>query len=47
MTAGGLLKKTVYFSPEEWAALRRISFEEERSVSEIVRQLVRDGLEDG
>jgi len=47
VTAGGLLKKTVYFSPEEWSALRRLSFEEERSVSEIVREFVRDGLEGG
>lgn len=43
-TSGGLLKKTIYFDPEEWQALRKKSYEEERPVSEIVRELVRDGL---
>jgi len=44
VTAGGLLKKTIYFSPEEWQALRKKSYEEERPVSEIVRQLVVDAF---
>jgi len=43
-TSGGLLKKTIYFDPEEWQALRKKSYEEEHPVSEIVRELVRDGL---
>ncbi len=42
--AGGLLKKTMYLEPDEWQALRRKSFEEERPISEIVRELIREGL---
>jgi hypothetical protein len=44
VTPGGLLKKTVYLDPEEWAALKRRSYEEDRPVSEIIRELVRHGL---
>jgi hypothetical protein len=49
LTAGGLLKKTLYFDPEEWAALRKKSYEEDRPISEILRELVRSalGLEGG
>jgi hypothetical protein len=44
VTPGGLLKKTVYLDPEEWAALKKKSYEEDRPVSEILRQLIRRGL---
>jgi len=44
VTAGGLLKKTIYFSPEEWQALRKKSYEEDRPVSEIVRQITAEAL---
>jgi hypothetical protein len=43
-TAGGLLKKTIYFEPEEWMALRKKSYEENRPISEIIRELIRAGL---
>ena len=44
LTAGGLLKKTVYLDPEEWDELRRKSYEESRPISEIIRELIRAGL---
>ena len=44
VTAGGLLKKTIYVDQAEWQALRRKSFEEERPISEIVREMIREGL---
>lgn len=44
MTPGGLLKKTVYLDPEEWAALKKKGYEEDRPVSEILRELIRAGL---
>lgn len=44
VTPGGLLKKTVYLDPEEWAALKKKSYEEDRPVSDILRELVRRGL---
>lgn len=44
ITKGGLFKKTVYFNPEEWQTLRARSFEEARSIAEIIRELVRHGL---
>jgi hypothetical protein len=45
LTAGGLLKKTVYLDAEEWEILRRRSFDENRPISEILRELIRGGLE--
>jgi hypothetical protein len=44
LTPGGLLKKTIYFDPEEWEALRKKSYEENRAISEIIRGLIRRGL---
>lgn len=44
ITPGGLLKKTIYLDEEEWAALKKKGFEEDRPVSEIVRELIRSGL---
>ena len=43
-TAGGFLKKQVYLGPEEWDALRRRAFQEERSHSAIVREALRKFL---
>lgn len=45
VTAGGLLKKTIYLDSEEWEALRQKSFNEDRPISEIVRELIRHGLD--
>jgi len=39
-----MLKKTVYFDPEEWAALKKKSYEEDRPISEIIREILRAGL---
>ena len=47
VTPGGLLKKTVYLDPEEWAALKKKSYEEDRPVSEILREVIRCGLDLG
>lgn len=44
MTSGGLLKKTIYLDSEEWEALRKKSYEENRPISEIIRELIREGL---
>lgn len=44
ITAGGLLKKTVYFSSQEWQALRRRAYEEEKPITEIVRRCVSESL---
>ena len=44
VTPGGMLKKTVYFDPEEWAALKKKSYEEDRPISEIIREILRAGL---
>lgn len=41
VTAGGLLRKTVYFSEDEWAYVRRRAYEEDRPYSDIVRAAVR------
>lgn len=44
LTPGGLLKKTIYFDKEEWEALRKKSYEENRAISELIRELIRRGL---
>jgi hypothetical protein len=44
LTPGGLLKKTVYLESEEWEALRKRSFLEQRPISELIRSLIREGL---
>ncbi len=41
VTPGGLLRKTVYFSEEEWAYVRRRAYEEDRPYSDVVREAVR------
>ena len=44
LTPGGLLKKTIYLEPDEWEALRERSYREQRPISELIRNLIRDGL---
>lgn len=40
----GLLRKTAYFNPEEWAAIRKKAFETETSYAEVIREAVRSYL---
>jgi hypothetical protein len=42
VTPGGLLRRTVYFAEDEWAALMTESFASGVSASRILRRLVRD-----
>jgi hypothetical protein len=37
----GLLRKTVYFYPEEWAAIRKAAYEEDKNYTEVIREAVR------
>ncbi|MFC1745343.1 hypothetical protein ACFL35_15220 [Candidatus Riflebacteria bacterium] len=39
-----LLRKTIYFSKDEWKSIRTKSFYEEKKYSEIVREAVREYL---
>lgn len=41
VTPGGMLRKTVYFSPDEWQAIRQRAFAEDRAYTDIVREAVR------
>jgi len=41
VTPGGLLRKTVYFTEEEWHAIRACSFREDINYSDVVRRAVR------
>ena len=41
ITTGGLHRKTVYFSDEEWEAIRRHAFEKDRAYTDIIREAVR------
>ena len=41
VTPGGLLRKTVYFQPEEWQAIRQRCLEEDIKYTELVRAAVR------
>lgn len=43
-TPGGLLKKTIYLDSQEWEALRKKSYGENRPISELIRELIRQGL---
>ena len=43
-TPGGFLRKQIYLQREEWNALRKLAFEEERSHSDIVREALRKFL---
>lgn len=48
VTKTGLVRKTFNLHRDEWQALRRRAFEEERPASEIVREMLREylGLDD-
>jgi hypothetical protein len=41
VTPGGLLRKTVYFTEEEWHAIRTCSYREDINYSDVVRRAVR------
>src|SRR3954471_17604084 len=41
VTPGGLLRKTVYFTEEEWHAIRTCSYRENINYSDVVRRAVR------
>ncbi len=41
VTPGGLLRKTVYFTEEEWHAIRACSYREDINYSDVVRRAVR------
>ncbi|ADK84863.1 CopG domain protein DNA-binding domain protein [Desulfarculus baarsii DSM 2075] len=43
-TPGGLLRRTIYVTEAEWAALLERSYTSGQSVSEIIRQAVRQRL---
>lgn len=44
VTGSGLFRKTVYFSPEEWNAIRREAFEQNVAFTDIVRHAIRQQL---
>ena len=44
MTTAGLVRKTVYFDPEEWEAIRREAYKGDVAYTEIVRRAVRRAL---
>jgi hypothetical protein len=44
VTTAGLVRKTVYFDPEEWDAIRREAYEGDLAYTEIVRRAVRRAL---
>lgn len=41
VTPGGLLRKTVYFQPDEWKAIREECFRRDIKYTELVRTAVR------
>ena len=41
MTPGGLTRVSTYLDPDERAAVRRRAFEEERSISDVIRSAIR------
>jgi hypothetical protein len=40
LTKGGMDRRTVYFNDEEWQAIRRQAFEENRKYTDIVRAML-------
>ena len=44
ITPGGLLRKTVYFSENEWLAIKKKAYMEDRPYTDIVREAIRDFL---
>jgi hypothetical protein len=41
LTAGGLHRKTVYFTDAEWSVVRQAAFDSQLTISEVVRAAVR------
>ena len=41
ITMSGMHRKTVYFSDEEWEAIRRHAFEEDQAYTDVIREAVR------
>ena len=44
VTTGGMFRKTVYFSPEEWEAIRKEAYLQDRAYTDIIRDAVRRAL---
>jgi len=44
ITPGGLLRKTVYFGEDEWLAIKKKAYFEDRPYTDIVREAVRGFL---
>jgi len=44
ITPGGLLRKTVYFGEDEWLAIKKKAYMEDRPYTDVVREAVRDFL---
>ena len=44
VTGAGLVRKTLYFSPAEWEAIRREAYETGAPYTDIVRRAVRRAL---
>jgi predicted DNA-binding protein (UPF0251 family) len=44
MTEAGLVRKTVYFTPEEWEAIRLAAYERDVAFSHVVQEAVRAAL---
>lgn len=41
VTTSGMFRKTVYFSPEEWEAIRKEAYLQDRAYTDIIRDAVR------
>lgn len=44
VTPGGLLRKTVYFSDQEWQAITRAALERKTTLSDVIRGAIREHL---
>ena len=44
ITDAGLVRKTVYFTRDEWEAIRRAAFEQDVSYSQVIQEAVRAEL---
>lgn len=44
MTEAGLVRKTVYFTPQEWQAIRLAAFEQNVAYSHVIQGVVRKAL---
>lgn len=45
VTKAGMHRKTVYFSAQEWEAIRREAFLQDRAYTDIIRDAVRRALD--